>query len=166
MTAMQNSQYLESRVLTAPPQRLHLILIEGAIRFGRQAEALLRRNEIIAAEPPLMRAIDIAGELLVAARQNRSEITDKLAAFYGYLFRALATVKVNSDADLLAETLELLEFDRQTWQMVCEKLAAEPTVSAVHSAGAPISKPQRAIIAPLQNGSGALSSNSGISLEA
>ncbi len=83
-----NSQYLESKLLTAPPQRLHLLLIEGAIRFGRQAEALLRRNDVIAADTFLMRAIDIAGELLVAVRQNKSAINDKLASFYGYVFRA------------------------------------------------------------------------------
>ena len=46
---MQHSTYLESKVLTAPPQRLHLMLIEGAIRFGRQAEELLRKGERAAA---------------------------------------------------------------------------------------------------------------------
>ena len=42
---MQKSSYLESKVLTAPPHRLHLMLIEGAIRFGRQADEALQRGE-------------------------------------------------------------------------------------------------------------------------
>ena len=38
---MHHSSYLESKVLTAPPQRKHLMLIDGAIRFGRRADEAL-----------------------------------------------------------------------------------------------------------------------------
>jgi hypothetical protein len=65
---MQHSTYLESKVLTAAPQRLQLLLIEGAIRFGRQAEEALRNADRVAASSSLLRTIDIIGELLAAAR--------------------------------------------------------------------------------------------------
>jgi flagellar protein FliS len=117
----RHPQYLESKVLTAPPHRLHLMLIEGAIRFGRQAEGLLQRGETAAAAAPLLRVIDIVGEMLAAVRERKSEINKKLSDLYWYLFRRVTEAKLSSDSEKLAEALQLLEFERQTWQAICER---------------------------------------------
>ncbi len=122
---MQHSNYLESKVLTAPPQRLQLMLIEGAIRFGRQAEAALRDGDRVAASRSLLRAMDIIGELLAAARANTSELNKSVADLYWYLFRRISEAKINSDLVALAETLRLLDYERQTWQMLCDNLSAD-----------------------------------------
>ena len=118
---MQQSNYLESKVLTAPPQRLHLMLIEGAIRFGRQAEDALKQGDQVAAATPLMRVIDILGELVAGVRENKSDLNTKLADLYWFMFRRVSEAKINGDAAPLTETLRLLEFERQTWQLVCDK---------------------------------------------
>jgi flagellar protein FliS len=117
----QHSQYLESKVLTAPPHRLHLMLIEGAIRFGRQAEILLRQGEAAAAAAPLLRVVDIVGEMLAAVRERKTGINKKLTELYWYLFRRVSEAKLSSDAEKLAEALRLLEFERATWHAVCER---------------------------------------------
>jgi flagellar protein FliS len=121
----QRETYLESRALTAPPYRLHLMLIEGAIRFGRQAGDALRRGDELAAAAPLMRLVDIVGELLVGVRGQQTDLNRQIAGVYLYLFRAVSIAKINSDPAKLAEALELLEFERQTWQMLCDKLGGE-----------------------------------------
>ena len=129
---MQHSTYLESKVLTASPQRLHLMLIEGAIRVGRQAEESLRKGERAAAATPLLRMIDIVGELLAAVRANKSDLNKKIADQYWFLLRRVSEAKINSNAEALAEALRLLDYERQTWQLLCEKLSADtqtgPTV--------------------------------------
>jgi flagellar protein FliS len=132
----QNSQYLESKVLTAPPHRLHLMLIEGAIRFGRQAEELLRQGETLAAARPLLRVVDIVGEMLAAVRERKTDINKKLTELYWYLFRRVSEAKLNSDSEKLAEALSLLEFERQTWLAVCERLGSStsPAVSLQETA--------------------------------
>jgi flagellar protein FliS len=122
---MQNSVYLESKVLTAPPQRLHLMLIEGAIRFGRQADEALRRGDEVAAAGPLLRVLDIVGEMLVGVRENKTELTRKIADLYLFVFRRVSQAKINDDAAALGEALNLLEFERQTWQMLCDKLGGD-----------------------------------------
>jgi flagellar secretion chaperone FliS len=131
---MQHSTYLESKVLTAPPQRLQLLLIEGAIRFARQAEESLRNSDRVAASSSLLRTIDIIGELLAAARANKSELNKSVADLYWYLFRRASEAKINSDPAALAETLRLLDYERQTWQMLCDKLSADtqPGPAAPH----------------------------------
>jgi flagellar secretion chaperone FliS len=120
----QHPQYLESKVLTAPPHRLHLMLIEGAIRFGRQAEGLLRQGETAAAAAPLLRVVDIVGEMLAAVRERKSDINKKLTGLYWYLFRRVSEAKLSSDSIKLAEALQLLEFERQTWLAVCERFGS------------------------------------------
>jgi flagellar protein FliS len=127
---MHHSTYLKSKVLTAPPERLHLMLIEGAIRFGRQAEELLRRGDKVAAAAPLLRVIDIVGEMLAGVRETKNELNERLADVYWFLFRRVSEAKINSDAVPLAEVLRLLEYERQTWQLVCEKVGGAAGTSA------------------------------------
>jgi flagellar secretion chaperone FliS len=130
MSQTQNNQYLASKVLTAPAHRLHLMLVEGAIRFGREAEAAMRRGDLQAADRPLMRVLDIVGELLAGVRETKSELNLKIAEFYLYLFRIVGQAKVNDDVEKVTEALGLLEFERQTWQLVCDKLGNETISSA------------------------------------
>jgi len=120
--ASQHSQYLESKILPAPPHRLHLMLVEGAIRFGRQAEEAMSRGDQVAAATPMLRVIDIVGELLAGVRENKTDLNRKLTGIYWFIFRRITEAKINADVKALAEALWLLEFERQTWQQVCEKL--------------------------------------------
>jgi flagellar protein FliS len=122
---MKNASYLESKVLTAPPHRLHLLLIEGAIRFGRQADEALRSGDEVAAALPLLRVLDIVGEMLVGVRENKNELTLKIAELYLFIFRRVSQAKINADIAALGEALRLLEFERQTWQLACEKLGGD-----------------------------------------
>jgi flagellar secretion chaperone FliS len=128
--SQNKSQYLESKILTAPPHRLHLMLIEGAIRFGRQAEKDLEAGNKAAAAPSLMRVLDIVGEMLAGIRQTKSEINDKLAAVYWFIFRRVSEATMESDKEALAEVLRLLEFERETWSKVCEKIGTSGNAPA------------------------------------
>jgi len=119
---MQTSSYFESKVLTAPAHRLHLLLIEGAIRFGRQADDAFRRGETTSASGLLLRVIDVVGEMLAGVRDNRSELNRRIANVYWFLFRRVTEAKINSDPAALSEALRILEFERQTWQLLCDKL--------------------------------------------
>jgi flagellar protein FliS len=153
MTSLHSNHYLESRVLTAPPQRLHLMLIETAIRFGTEAQAALERDDILAASTPLMRVIDVLGELLAGMREKKTDLNKQIAAFYTYLFRIVAEAKVNDDVSKLTEALGLLEFERETWQLVCDKIGngPAPPIPAPQFAAAKPAQP-RSTIAPALGG--------------
>jgi flagellar secretion chaperone FliS len=124
------NQYLESKVSTAPSHRLHLMLIEGAIRFGRQAEDALRCGDALSAAEPLMRVVDIVGEMLAGVRGQKTELNEKIAGLYLYLFRRIVEAKVNNDVEKLSEALKLLEYERETWQLACDAIASQVPESA------------------------------------
>lgn len=130
MSVPTNSQYLESRVLTAPPQRLHLMLLEGALRFGRKAEESLQQGEVIAAATSLLRVVDIVGELLAGVRENKEPLNQQIAGLYFFIFRRVSEAKINNDVKALKEALRLLEIERQTWQLVCEKFGGSSPTGA------------------------------------
>jgi flagellar protein FliS len=167
MTLPSRNQYLESRVATAPAHRLHLMLIEGAIRFGRQAEDALRRGDTQAADAPLMRVINIVGEMLVGVRGQDTELSQQIANLYLFIFRRVAEAKVNDDVAKLSEALRLLEFERETWQLACDKMAAQEPGLATQ---APVEKkaaPRPNFIGQHLGGlSQTASTNSSLSLEA
>lgn len=135
--AMSNkqSQYLESKVLTSPPHRLHLMLIEGALRCGRQAESLLQQGDTAGAGESLMRTINLVGEMLAGVRESKTAINRQLTDLYWFVFRRVSEAKIHLDAKKLAEALRLLEYERQTWLAICEKFgqpAENPPVRAPH----------------------------------
>ncbi len=163
MNPSQSGSYLESRVLTAPPHRLHLMLIEGAIRFGRQAEQAMRAGDRAAASPPLTRTISIVGEMLASVRAAKSEINDKLAGFYWFLFSTVSSAKINDDVDKLSEVLRLLEYERETWQLVCDKVADETPAASPSTDDA---EPPRPLPHLADGCYTALATEGGLSLEA
>lgn len=126
--------YLEAKTLTAPSYRLHLILIEGALRYGRQAAEALRTGDDLGAAVSLMRVVDITGELLAGVRAQQSELNVRLSKLYFYLFHTASVAKINSDLEKLSDVLSLLEFERETWQAVCDRLSSDAIASPGNSA--------------------------------
>jgi len=139
------------------------MLIEGAIRFGRQAADALHRGDELAADGPLMRVIDIVGELLAGLRQQNTELNKRIAEVYWYLFRTVSAAKINADAAKLAAAIELLEYERQTWQIVCQKLRADTAGEIARKSTAPLAPPRHGLpTAPWSS----LTDATGITLEA
>jgi flagellar protein FliS len=160
-TSLQNN-YLESRVLTAPSHSLHLMLVEGAIRFGRQADTAYRRGDVEEADVPLMRMLDVVGEMLAGVREMKTEINPQIVNLYLYLFRIVGEAKIYDDVIKLDEALTLLEFERETWQLVCEKLGNSPTPAEAPKPEAP--KRGASIVSTFDGGSA--NASQGFSFEA
>jgi flagellar protein FliS len=113
-------------VMTAPPQKLHLMLIDGAIRFVRRARQHWAAKEDAQAAEALIRAQNILGEVLAGFnRELDPELVRRVAAVYGIVYRTLLEASAYRDDARLAEVLDILEVERETWRQLCEQLAAE-----------------------------------------
>jgi flagellar protein FliS len=132
MATTNPSKHLEAKIKTASSAQLHLMLIEGALRFTMKAQQDLEKNNEGHANEAIVRAIDIVGELLAGVKGGETEINAKLADLYLYLFHTLTSAYVNTDATKLADVVRVLEFERETWRLACERVHA-PQSTAVPS---------------------------------
>jgi flagellar protein FliS len=124
MSSNARDAYLENQVFSATPQKLKLMLIEGAMRFIGKARAAWRSGEVIEARKALSRCREIIGELLASWAAIESTIGRRAAALYSYLLRTLSEVKDECDEAKLDEVLRVLEVERETWQAVCDRFGS------------------------------------------
>jgi len=130
-------QYLESQVMTATPQKLRLLLIEAAIRHAHQTLELWESDQPERAVESLIRCRAIVRELLSGIRIEESELTRKVAAVYIFLFRCLTEAHLKQDRQCVQDTIKVLEVERETWRLVCEKMPTAP-IRPDESIGAPV----------------------------
>ena len=148
-TTAQQRQYLESKVLTATQPQLHLMLLEGALRFGRQARrAWIEPSETFQADHLLDRTIDLAEAMVTGIQRQDREISERLEELYAYMFRELVAIRYNRDAEKLDRILQLLQYERETWQQACELCDKEEDPHATSSPTANRHSPPPVTIAP------------------
>lgn len=136
-----NNPYFRTKVLTAKPEELRLMLIEGAIRFMREArDSMTARNHEKTFEG-ITGARNIVLELMTSLRHEVApDLCARMDALYNYMFRRLTEASFERSTEKLDEVISLMDYERETWLMLTEKLARErnngATVAA-QSHGAP-----------------------------
>jgi flagellar protein FliS len=133
MHSFASDAYLETQITTATPQRLRLMLIEGAIRRARAAQAAWQAGQSTEGVQAIRHCRDIVAELIAGVRPDQTPEAKRVLAIYLFLFSTLAEAEFAQDAGRLAQIIRVLEEDRQTWQMVCEQMPDRPVAPAASS---------------------------------
>ncbi|MEM9658253.1 MAG: flagellar export chaperone FliS, partial [Planctomycetota bacterium] len=162
------SSYFETQVRTASQPQLQLILLDGALRSTRQATRLIREsNDWQAAGLQIAKAAEIAEGLVKSVADGKSDLSHRLEEEYAFLYRELTAARINRDLARLDHAADLLEYERETWRLACERVAAD--AAAVAPAPMPKVEPQHRPsphIALGLDSSATLLSGGGLSLEA
>ena len=119
MHSSARDAYLENQILTAAPQQLRLMLIEGAVRFAKQTMHHWDKAENEPAVQALTRARSIVGELMSSIAADGSDLTRRVAGLYLFLFQSLARAGVEPTRMRVRDAIEVLEYERETWRLVC-----------------------------------------------
>ena len=135
------NSYLKTKILTASPQELRLMLYEGAIKFCHQARKAIEDSNIEESFNHLMQAQKIVLELSSSLNHDVApELCEKLNALYTFIYRLLVDANIEKRVDPIDEALKLLEYEKQTWHMLMNKAAGEdhtrPGGDQVHVANA------------------------------
>ena len=126
MSQQPINPYLRTKVMTASPEELRMMLYEGAIKFCRQARQALEQADFDASYTSLSRAEKIVLELSSSLRREHApELCDKLSALYIYIYRRLVDANTQREIKPLDEAIDLLEYQRDTWRLLMDKLAEE-----------------------------------------
>jgi flagellar protein FliS len=110
--------YRESAVLTAPPERLVVMLYDGAGRFLFQAATAMREGDVPTAHARLRRAERIVEHLLATLDMSQGEIAGKLEAIYVFCLQLLAEGRMGQDPAKLDKVGELLGELRGAWAQI------------------------------------------------
>jgi len=131
MSPTTREAYLSSQVNTATPQKHHLMLLEGALRFGLLAKQSW--DDEAARDEALTQCRKIAGELLASVRADKPEISKQLADIYKFTYLTVVEAQVNTDLSKIDEAMQVLEVERETWRQVCDKFGAETATDGATS---------------------------------
>lgn len=111
------AQYKNSKVLTASPAELTLMLYEGAIKFCNIAITAIEGKEVQKAHLNIIKAQRII-EHLQMTLDMRYPVAKDFDRIYTYLLSRLVEANVKKDKEILEEIREHLNSVRDTWKEV------------------------------------------------
>src|SRR5690242_15326967 len=139
------SRYFETEVLTAPPQRLRLMLIERAIGMAQATLEAWREARWDEALESNIRCRDLITELLAGLDPAASPTARDVAGIYSFLFVSVTEAAAQHDEVKLLNVIRILEIERETWRQVCEQdnsnMGATTASAAVYTPAPVISPP-------------------------
>src|SRR5436190_3916878 len=104
MTGQAANQYLRTRVLTATPEQLQMMLFDGALRFGEQARLALEKKNYEESYNNISRIQKILTELSGSLKHDVApDLCGKLSALYTFAYRKLIEANINHKMEALVE---------------------------------------------------------------
>lgn len=123
--------YLRTKVLTATPEQLQLMLYDGAIRFGEQARVALEQKKFDQSFELISRTQKIIAEMTASLKHDVApDLCGKLAALYNFAYRKLIEANVEHTVAPLDEALTILRYQRETWSMLLGQLGKTKAAAA------------------------------------
>ena len=123
---LAEDQYLETKVMTATPWQLHLMVVDAAIRKAVVAQEALEKRDYEAAHFSLNNSRDCLTELIGGLNsEHQPELVERLKALFAFCFRNLAEADMHHDPNRIADALRVLRMHRETWMALGEQLRRE-----------------------------------------
>ena len=124
---------LETGVVAASPQRLIIMLYEGAELAVRMAIRHMKEGDIAKKSAAITKATTIILEGLRAALDPQGgEIAQQLDALYDYMIKRLMLGHIKNETAPLEEVLGLLQELRGAWQAIDTVGRAAPANASLH----------------------------------
>lgn len=111
------AQYNKSKVLTASPAELTLMLYDGAIKFGNIAVLAMEKKEIEKAHNNIMKMTRIIEELRLSL-DMKYPVAQDFDRIYAYVLQRLLECNIRKDPEIMEEILKHIRSLRDTWKEV------------------------------------------------
>lgn len=114
-------QYQQNQATTASPEKILIMLYDGAVRFVRQAAKGIETGDTAQKCEGISRAMAIIVEFSNSLdREVGGQIADDLDALYYFMTRQLMDVRKSDDVEKLNVVEGLLVDLRETWMQAIE----------------------------------------------
>lgn len=118
--------YANSKIMTASPAELTLMLYDGAIKFCNIAIRGIEEKDIEKAHNNIIKVQRIINEFRDTL-DHKYPVAKDFDRVYEYLLRRLREANVKKDAEILEEVLKHLRTMRDTWKQVMQLNATGQT---------------------------------------
>ena len=112
--------YANTKILTASPAELTLMLYEGSIKFCNIAIDAVERKDISKAHNNIVKVENIIEEFQ-ATLNHKYPVAKDFESVYTYLQQRLVEANIKKDKEILEEVLEHLRGMRDTWKEVMRR---------------------------------------------
>ena len=108
--------YKQSKVETASPAELVLMLYDGCLKSMRRAMQCIADKDYSGANESLIRAQDIIDELRVSLDFGTGEIADSLASVYDFVYSSLVSANLKKDIEQVEAAITIMTEIRDGWE--------------------------------------------------
>lgn len=120
------NSYLRTKVLTATPEQLQMMLYDGAVRFCEQARLALSEKNWEQSYNLISRVQKILVEMSCSLKHDVApDLCGKLASLYNFAYRKLIDASIQHSVESLDEALSVLRYQRETWQLLMGQLGKQ-----------------------------------------
>ena len=116
--ASAQQAYTESSVLTAPPEKLVVMLYDGAIRFLNVGAIAMRGGDFVQARERVRRAEAIIDELNYSLDMSQGEIAVRLRSIYIFSKKHLLQGSLQRNPEAIDTVVRLLGELREAWESI------------------------------------------------
>lgn len=111
--------YKNNSVMTASPNKLVIMLYDGAIKNLRLAELALEEKQIEKVNTYLIKTQNIIAEFMSTLNfEAGGDIANNLYQLYEYMYHKLVRANIDKDKDAIGEVKKYLEELRDTWSQI------------------------------------------------
>lgn len=109
-------EYLQTRVMTASPYRLHLMVIDEILKHSRRTHEALQSEDFETSHTESVRAREYLAEVLAGIRDDVSqELSSNVKDYFLHIQKSLHEADMKQDVTAAAKAVELIEGYRETW---------------------------------------------------
>ncbi|MCM1171671.1 MAG: flagellar export chaperone FliS [Clostridium sp.] len=116
--------YGTSKIMTATPAELTLMLYDGAVKFCNIAVSSMEKNDYETTNVNIQKCRNIIIELNTTL-DHKYPVAEDFQRMYDYIFALLVEANMNKDIEMLQRALEEIRGMRDVWKEVMKK-AKEP----------------------------------------
>ncbi|BCN32554.1 flagellar export chaperone FliS [Anaeromicropila herbilytica] len=109
--------YQNSKVQTATPADLSLMLYDGAIKFCNIAIVAIENNDVMKASDNIIKAEKIIVEFR-STLDFKYPVAKDFDLIYDYIYRRLVEANIKKDKEILEDALNHIRDMRDTWKEV------------------------------------------------
>lgn len=120
------AQYNNSKILTASPAELTLMLYDGAIKFCNVAILAIEQKDIEKAHTNIVKVEKIV-QYLRQTLDMKYEVSQDFERIYVYVEKRLIMANIKKDKEIMEEVTGHLRSVRDTWKEIMKKSREQGT---------------------------------------